>query len=113
MQDNEGILKSPKKVITPVARASYVRLLEPAKSLNDEMKYSVSLIFPPEADLKEMKKAAADYRVVVYPGAKHSFTNPEADDYAKKFKMPVGYNAEADKKSWEEMKRFLREVLGQ
>ena len=56
---------------------------------------------------KEMKAAGADFRVIVYPGAMHSFTNPEADVYAKKFPLPIGYNASADKKSWEEMKKFL------
>ena len=59
MKDTEGFAQSPKKVITPVARASYARLLEPAKSLNDEMKYSVSLLFDSDADLSIMKKAAA------------------------------------------------------
>jgi hypothetical protein len=41
----------------------------------------------------------------------HSFTNPDADKYAKKFNMPIAYNAEADKKSWEEMKMFLDTIF--
>jgi len=41
--------------------------------------------------------------------AKHSFTNPDADTYAKKFSLPFGYNAEADKKSWQAMQEFLEE----
>lgn len=53
-----------------------------------------------EAFQKEMKAAEADFRIIVYPGATHSFTNPEADGYAKKFHMPIAYNASADKKSW-------------
>jgi dienelactone hydrolase len=61
---------------------------------------------------KEMKAAGADFRVVSYPGVLHSFTNPDADDYAKKFNMPVGYNATADKKSWAEMEKFFKEVFG-
>jgi dienelactone hydrolase len=61
---------------------------------------------------KEMKAAHADYRVVSYPGALHSFTNPDADDYAKKFNMPIGYNATADKESWAEMQKFFKEVFG-
>ncbi len=65
-----------------------------------------------EAFRQEMNKAGADYRIVTYPGAKHSFTNPEADEYARKFNMPVGYNAKADKESWEEMRKFLQQVLG-
>ena len=61
---------------------------------------------------KEMKAARADYRVVSYPGALHSFTNPAADDYAKKFNLPLGYNADADAKSWAEMQKFFKEGFG-
>ena len=69
---------------------------------------------PAEAVAKfesEMQAAQADYRVISYPGAKHSFTNPAADDFAKKFNMPVAYNAEADKASWAELQLFLKEVF--
>ncbi len=59
----------------------------------------------------EMKAAGADYRVVTYPGAKHSFTNPEADALGKKFNMPIAYNRAADEKSWEELKKFLTELF--
>jgi len=60
---------------------------------------------------QEMKAAGADFRVILYPGAMHSFTNPEADNYAKEFNMPIGYNASADTKSWAEMKKFLKEIF--
>lgn len=69
---------------------------------------------PAEAVAKfesEMQAAQADYRVISYPGAKHSFTNPAADDFAKKFNMPVAYNAEADKASWAELQQFLKAVF--
>ncbi|MFZ5724137.1 MAG: dienelactone hydrolase family protein [Pseudomonadota bacterium] len=59
----------------------------------------------------EMKAAGADYRVVSYPGAKHSFTNPAADAVAQKFDMPVGYNEAADKASWAELEAFLKQVF--
>jgi dienelactone hydrolase len=61
---------------------------------------------------KEMEAAKVDYQFISYPGAMHSFTNPDADKLAKQFHMPIGYNAEADRKSWEEMKRFLTEIFG-
>jgi len=48
---------------------------------------------------------------MAYPGAIHSFTNPDADEYAKKFNLPLGYNAEADKKSWEELRKFLEKIF--
>lgn len=58
---------------------------------------------------KEMKKANVDYKFVSYPGAKHSFTNPEADKFAEKFNLPVGYNKKADERSWQDMQDFLQE----
>jgi dienelactone hydrolase len=60
---------------------------------------------------KEMTDAGADYKFIAYPGAMHSFTNPEADKYAKKFKIPLGYNADADHKSWDELKKFLVDIF--
>jgi dienelactone hydrolase len=65
-----------------------------------------------EAFRKEMKAAGADFRIVSYPGALHSFTNPDADSYAMKFNMPVGYNADADRESWAEMQTFFRDIFG-
>lgn len=58
---------------------------------------------------REMKSAGVDYKFISYPGAKHSFTNPDADVYAEKFNIPLGYNAEADKISWKHMQDFLKE----
>ena len=64
-----------------------------------------------EAFKKEMKDANVDFRFINYPGAIHSFTNPDATALGKKFNLPLGYNAEADKKSWEEMKKFLGTIF--
>jgi dienelactone hydrolase len=60
---------------------------------------------------QEMKAAGADFKFISYPGALHSFTNPEADALGKKYNMPIGYNAKADKESWNEMKKFLRAIF--
>jgi dienelactone hydrolase len=65
-----------------------------------------------EAFKQEMKTAGADFQFISYPGALHSFTNPEADENAKKFNMAVAYNADADKKSWDELKNFLKTIFG-
>ncbi|MBI3574231.1 MAG: dienelactone hydrolase family protein [Gammaproteobacteria bacterium] len=56
---------------------------------------------------QEMDAAKVNYKFVNYPGAKHSFTNPGADAYGKKFNLPMVYNAEADKQSWAEMSKFF------
>lgn len=60
---------------------------------------------------KEMQDAGADLRFVDYPGAKHAFTNPAADGFAQQFEFPaLGYHAEADRQSWEELKSFFAEL---
>lgn len=60
---------------------------------------------------KEMDDAGIEYTFKVYPHAKHAFTNPEADANAKKFDIPLGYNAEADSNSWNDMKVFLEKIF--
>ena len=61
-----------------------------------------------DAFKKEMLDAGADVQVIVYPGAKHSFTNPDAD----KAGMPqLAYNADADAKSWAAMLDFFKKTL--
>ena len=64
-----------------------------------------------EAFKQEMRAAGADFQFISYPGATHSFTNPEATELGKKFNMPIAYNAKADKESWIEMKEFLSTIL--
>jgi dienelactone hydrolase len=60
---------------------------------------------------KEMADAKVDFQFIAYPGAKHSFTNPDADQYAKQFNLPLAYNADADKKSWEDMQTFFKKIF--
>jgi dienelactone hydrolase len=60
---------------------------------------------------QEMDAAKADYRVVTYPNAQHAFTNEEADELGKKFKLPLAYNEAADKDSWQQATVFLKEVF--
>ena len=64
-----------------------------------------------EAFKQEMKNAGADYQFISYPGAMHSFTNPDADQYGKKYKLPLGYNARADKESWAELTKFFETIF--
>jgi dienelactone hydrolase len=60
---------------------------------------------------KEMDAAKASYKVIGYPGAKHSFTSKGADEFGKKFNLPLAYNADADQKSWAEMQTFFKEIF--
>jgi dienelactone hydrolase len=60
-----------------------------------------------EAFKTEMQQAGVDYRFVSYPGAKHSFTNPDADKFGKEFELPLAYNKVADEKSWASLLKAL------
>jgi dienelactone hydrolase len=59
---------------------------------------------------EEMAGAGVDIRFVGYPGATHAFTNPDADENAEKFGLPIAYDRAADEKSWAELERFLAEL---
>ncbi|NLH99203.1 MAG: dienelactone hydrolase family protein [Chthonomonadales bacterium] len=53
----------------------------------------------------EMRAARADWQLVAYGNAVHSFTNPEANSPTAR------YDAKADRRSWEAMTAFLRELF--
>lgn len=57
---------------------------------------------------KEMKDAGVDYQLFIYSGAVHSFTNPAAGNDNSK---GAAYNEKADKRSWEAMKTFFKEIF--
>jgi len=60
---------------------------------------------------KVMENANVEYRLISYPGAKHSFTNPDADSVGKKFNLPLVYNKSADEQSWAEMQDFFNKIF--
>jgi len=55
----------------------------------------------------EMKAAGVKYQVITYPGAKHGFSNPDAD---KAGMDALAYNADAAKKSWAEALKLFKET---
>lgn len=56
----------------------------------------------------EMRKGNVDWQLVAYGGAVHSFTNRDAGtDPAK----GAAYQEKADRRSWEAMKSFFREIF--
>jgi dienelactone hydrolase len=59
---------------------------------------------------EEMRKARVDWQMVFYGGAVHSFTNPSSGGDAS---IGVAYNEQADRRSWEAMKRLYAEIFGQ
>lgn len=57
---------------------------------------------------KEFNLAKADWQMVFYSGAVHSFTRKDAGDDNSK---GAAYNERADKRSWEAMKVFFEELF--
>lgn len=62
---------------------------------------------------KELDKAEVSYQVDVYEGAKHGFTNPDADKRAAENDVDLGYNEAAAKQSWDKMIDFMTKHLKQ
>ncbi|HXQ29269.1 MAG TPA: dienelactone hydrolase family protein [Gemmatimonadales bacterium] len=61
-----------------------------------------------EAFKKEMHAAGVHFDVIVYPGAKHGFTNPDAATYG----MPaLAYDPDVARQSWATMLDFLKKVF--
>ena len=57
---------------------------------------------------EEMRKAMVDWMFVAYGNAVHAFTDASAGNDNSK---GAAYNKKADERSWEEMKRFYREIF--
>jgi dienelactone hydrolase len=57
---------------------------------------------------EEFTKAGADWQIITYGGAKHSFTNPDADRLGN---PAFSYNKLVDERSWNAMKSFFEEVF--
>lgn len=60
---------------------------------------------------KEMNEVAADYTFKVYPHATHAFSNPNATEKGEKYNIPIRYNEDADKASWNDMKTFFQKIF--
>jgi dienelactone hydrolase len=66
----------------------------------------------PAADIaafhQEMRAAGADWQMIYYGGAVHSFSNPQSGSDPSK---GVAYNERADHRSWTAMKTFFDEIF--
>lgn len=57
---------------------------------------------------QEMRDGGADWQLIAYGGAVHSFTNPASGSDNSK---GVAYNAAADARSWNAMQQFFNELF--
>jgi dienelactone hydrolase len=69
--------------------------------------------FIPEETAQKFRAALdaadADYVMIYYAGARHSFTVPKAGERGLE---GIAYNREADRRSWREMQSTFRQVFG-
>ena len=59
----------------------------------------------------KLDSIGADNTLKIYANATHAFTNPDATKIGKEFNMPIEYNAEADRDSWNDMKTFFVRIF--
>jgi dienelactone hydrolase len=65
-----------------------------------------------DAFVKSMDDGKFDYQFISYAGAVHAFTNPAADRIRAATGLTgLGYNAAADRRSWEHMQVFFGEIF--
>jgi dienelactone hydrolase len=66
-----------------------------------------------EAFKAEMDAAKVNYQFVSIEGAKHGFTNPDADrlSHGEHGGPDIGYNKAADESSWADMQAFFKKVF--
>jgi dienelactone hydrolase len=64
-----------------------------------------------ESFKQEMDVAQADYQVLLLEGAKHGFSNPQADVNAEKYGLDLGYQQQADEQSWAAMQTLFASVF--
>jgi dienelactone hydrolase len=68
-------------------------------------------IVPPEQRAsfeKEMEEAGVDWQMILYGGAAHSFTNPNAGDMGT---PGIEYHEPTDRRSWQAMRDLFAETL--
>lgn len=73
---------------------------------------SADSFVPPErvqAFQQALERAKADWHMVVFGGARHAFTNPNAGSYGIE---NLRYDEQADKRSWLHMQIFFNQLFG-
>jgi dienelactone hydrolase/carbon monoxide dehydrogenase subunit G len=101
---------------------SYHGALEGLAPINADEVKARFIVFNGEADpfvteeakqnfKTEMDAAGLAYEFIDYPGAMHTFTNPEADEKAAAYGLPLKYDAVADQDSWQKTQEFFRAIF--
>jgi dienelactone hydrolase len=65
-----------------------------------------------DAFLNSLNREKLDYEFIIYSGAVHAFTNPDADKARAAGLEGVGYHPEVARRAWERMENFFRDLFG-
>ncbi len=63
--------------------------------------------------MTEMHEAGADVTLRIFPGVRHAFMNPGADELGEQFDMPLAYDEDAATRAWAGTLAFYRELFDQ
>ena len=62
----------------------------------------------------EMMSAGVDMVYINLRGIRHSYTNPQADEFSKKFNIPnLAYDKTADRRTWVALQRFFDRIFAE
>lgn len=100
-----GYISESGKIITPLARASFVYLFSPQKSMEvgKEATYGITLLFPADADLSILKTKAHEALVEKFGAAK--VADP---DFVAKLRTPFRDQGEFDYDGYVKGSKFIR-----
>ncbi|MBV9999271.1 MAG: dienelactone hydrolase family protein [Verrucomicrobia bacterium] len=64
-----------------------------------------------DAFLKSLNQEKLQCEFIIYSGAVHAFTNPDAEKARAAGLQGVGYNAEVAQRAWDRMQSFFRDLF--
>jgi dienelactone hydrolase len=62
--------------------------------------------------LDSLDREKLDYEFIIYSGAVHAFTNPDADKNRAAGLEGVGYHADVARRAWGRMENFFQDLFG-
>jgi len=88
---------------TPLQEGTFKGRLFIAAGLSDKLVPRAQI----DALVNELTAANVSFELLTFPGAQHAFTNPKADEYGRRFDLPLKYDPGADRTSWQALLDFI------
>lgn len=98
-----AVFSAPLATDTPLQEGTFKGRLFIAAGLNDALVPRAQI----DSLIDELTAANVSFELLTFPGAQHAFTNPKADEYGRRFDLPLKYDPGADRTSWHALLDFL------